>query len=360
MKSKSTSTGLVYHASYLRHYTGRSHPERAERLLSIMKKLDAEGITERVELLSPVKASREQIEYVHQGAYISKVEVMSARGGGMLDPDTPICPDSFEIALLAAGGVLKAVDTIMEEPTMKHIFALVRPPGHHATSSRGMGFCIFNNIAIAAEHLKREYGIKRILIADWDVHHGNGTQEAFLNDPSVLYFSLHQYPYYPGTGWLTEVGKGAGEGYTINVPLPSGTDDGGYLYALNNLLMPVAREFKPDFVLVSAGFDPHVDDPLASMKVTSHGFGLFTDVIKEIAAENSNGKLVITLEGGYNLSAIAESVSAVFNSLLAGTDDKDENKDKHREAMTPGEVVKNRVEEVRDVLSRYWSMSMRP
>ena len=158
--------------------------------------------------------------------------------------------------------------------------------------------------------------------------------------------------YYPGTGWLTEVGKGAGEGYTINVPLPAGTDDGGYLYALDNLLMPVAREFKPEFVLVSAGFDPHVDDPLASMKVTSHGFGLFTDVIKEIAVENSNGRLAITLEGGYNLSAIAESASAVFYSLLAGTDDKD----KHREAVTPGEVVKGRVEEVRDVLSRYWSM----
>ena len=344
------STGLVYHDSYLRHYTGRGHPERAERLLAIMKKLDAEGITRRVELLSPLKASREQIGYVHQGAYISKVEVMSARGGGMLDADTPICPDSFEIALLAAGGVLKAVDTIMEESTMKRIFALIRPPGHHATPSRGMGFCTFNNIAIAAEHLKREYGIKRILIADWDVHHGNGTQEAFLNDPSVLYFSLHQYPYYPGTGWLTEVGKGAGEGYTINVPLPAGTDDAGYLYALNNLLVPVACEFKPEFVLLSAGFDPHIDDPLASMKVTSHGFGLFTDVIKEIAAENSNGRFVIALEGGYNLSAIAESASAVFHSLLSETEAE------HREAPTPAEVVKSRVEEVREVVSRYWSM----
>jgi acetoin utilization deacetylase AcuC-like enzyme len=342
-----TTTGLVYHEDYLKHDTG-THPESAERLVSIMQKLEDTGITEKLNRITPIKASKDQIRYVHRDAHISRVEAICARGGGMLDLDTPICPDSGEIALLSAGGVLKAVDEVMAN-NLKHIFALIRPPGHHATPKTGMGFCVFNNIAIAAEHLKRKYGVKRILIADWDVHHGNGTQEVFFEDPSVLYFSMHQYPHYPGTGWIDEVGKGEGEGFTVNVPLHAGTDDAGYLYALKNILVPIAMDFKPDFVLVSAGFDAHIADPLASMNVTSRGFGLISDVIKDIAERNSNGKLVIALEGGYNLDALAESVSAVFESLL----DSGERSEKEEEGIPDN--VRERVEEIRQIQRNYWS-----
>ncbi len=342
-----TAMGFVYHEDYLRHDTGY-HPESAERLIYIMKKLEEEGITEKMKRITPTKASKEQIAYVHADAYVKKVESMCKGGGGMLDLDTPLCSDTYEIALLSAGGVIKAVDEVMAH-NLKHIFALIRPPGHHATPSRGMGFCIFNNIAIVAEHLKRKYGIKRILIADWDVHHGNGTQDVFFEDPSVLYFSTHQYPHYPGTGWINEVGKGEGEGFTVNVPLPAGTDDAGYLYALNNILVPIAMEFNPEFVLVSAGFDAHVADPLASMKVTSLGFGLFTDVIKEIAKKNSKRGIVMALEGGYNLDAIAESALSVFNSLLSNRGEIKEG------AVSKNERVKKRVEEIKGVQKRYWS-----
>jgi acetoin utilization deacetylase AcuC-like enzyme len=339
------NTGLVYHEDYRRHDTGY-HPENAERLIYIMKRLHEAGVPEKVKRITPLQASREQIAYVHTDAYIGKVERICRSGGGLLDLDTPVCSDSFEIALLSAGGVLQAVDEIMDDTnSLEHIFALTRPPGHHATWNKGGGFCIFNNIAVAAEHCKRKYGAKRILIADWDVHHGNGTQEVFFNDPSVLYFSTHQYPYYPGTGWIDEVGEGEGVGFTINVPLPAGTDDAGYMYALTNVLVPIAREFDPKLVLVSAGFDAHAADPLGGMNVSSLGYGLFTDVIKMIG---SKGGLVIALEGGYNLDALAESALSVFNSLLS--DGKE---------IKEGEVsrsVRTRVEEIKEVQRRYWSL----
>jgi acetoin utilization deacetylase AcuC-like enzyme len=345
------ATGFVYHEDYLRHNTGVLHPENAERLISIMQKLEAQGLTEKLERVLPVRASHEQIEYVHTNSYVKEVDAVCKSGGGMLDPDTPVCDATCDIALLAAGGVIKAVDEVMNESkALKHIFALVRPPGHHANSNRGRGFCIFNNIAIAAGYLKREYGTKRILIADWDVHHGNGTQEVFFEDSSVLYFSTHQYPHYPGTGWIDEVGSGEGEGFTVNVPLPISTDDAGYLYALNSILVPIAQEFRPDFVLVSAGFDSHVKDPLASMAVTSLGYGLFTDVIKEIAKKSCGGRIVMTLEGGYNLDAIAESVLSVFNSLLS-----DRGAEKSG-AVGLTERILQRVEEIRKVQRDYWNL----
>lgn len=344
------ATGFVYHEDYLRHDTGY-HPENAARLISIMQGMEARNLTKKTERVLPVRASREQLEYVHTAAYVQQVEALSKSGGGMLDPDTPVCNVSYEIALLAAGGLIKAVDAVMDESNpLKHVFALVRPPGHHANATRGRGFCIFNNVAIAAEYLKREYGAKRILIADWDVHHGNGTQEIFFEDPSVLYFSTHQYPHYPGTGWVDEVGKGDGAGFTVNVPLPIGTDDAGYVYALTGILVPIAREFRPEFVLVSSGFDAHITDPLASMSVTSRGFGLFTDVIMAIAEELCNGRIVLTLEGGYNLDAIAESVLAVFNSLIAG------NGDLRGRVIGPNERVMTRIAEIKRVQKVYWNL----
>jgi acetoin utilization deacetylase AcuC-like enzyme len=290
---------------------------------------------------------------VHEDSYVKRVEAMCKReGAGMLGLDTPLCKDSYEIALLSAGGAIKAVDEVMDMGNnVKYVFALIRPPGHHATPNRGMGFCIFNNIAIVAEHLKREYGIKRILIADWDVHHGNGTQEIFYDDPSVLYFSVHQYPFYPGTGWIDETGRGEGEGFTVNVPLPANVGNEGYLYALKNILVPIAMDFSPEFVLVSAGFDAHVADPLAGMTVTSDGFGLFTDLMGVIAKKNAKERIVLLLEGGYNLNALPESALSVFNSLLGL---KREEKERREEKNLPSEEVKNRIENIKEEQSQYW------
>jgi acetoin utilization deacetylase AcuC-like enzyme len=356
------ATGFVYHEDYLRHDTGYHgeyephidtgyHPENAERLISIMRGMEERNLTKKTERILPVRASREQIEYVHTAAYVQKVEALCKSGGGMLDPDTPLCSATYDIALLAAGGLIKAIDAVMDESNeLRRVFALVRPPGHHANSNRGRGFCVFNNVAIAAEQLKREYGAKRILIADWDVHHGNGTQEVFFEDPSVLYFSTHQYPHYPGTGWINEVGKGDGTGFTVNVPLPIGTGDAGYVYALTSILMPIAREFRPDFVLVSSGFDAHAADPLASMAVTSQGFGLFTDVVMAIAHEQCAGRAVIALEGGYDLNAIAESVLAVFESLIAG------DRELESRVVSVSEREMRRIEEIKEVQKDYWSL----
>ena len=346
-----TIAGFIYHEDYSRHDTG-DHPESAERLICTMRKLEESGITKNVKRILPAKASREQVEYVHADTYVKVVEAICKRGGGMLDLDTPLCGDTYDTALLAAGGVIKAVDEVMgESNNLKHIFALIRPPGHHAYPNRGMGFCIFNNVAIAADHLKRRYGLKRILIVDWDVHHGNGTQEVFFDDPSVLYFSTHQYPHYPGTGWLDEVGRGEGRGFTVNVPLPIGTDNAGYLYALNTILVPIATEFSPEFVLVSAGFDAHTADPLASMEVTSLGFGLFTDLITEIARKNSRGRVVMALEGGYNPDALAESILYVFNSFLSNSEGR------RREGKTgESERVRKRVQEIKEVQREYWDI----
>ena len=356
------ATGFVYHEDYLRHDTGYHgeyephidtgyHPESAERLISIMRGMEERNLTKQIARILPVRATREQIEYVHTAAYVQKVEALCKSGGGMLDPDTPLCSATYDIALLAAGGLIKAVDEVMDESNeLKRVFALVRPPGHHANSTKGRGFCIFNNVAIAAEQLKRVYGAKRILIADWDVHHGNGTQEVFFEDPSVLYFSTHQYPHYPGTGWINEIGKGDGTGFTVNVPLPIGTGDGGYVYALTSILMPIAREFRPEFILVSSGFDAHAADPLASMAVTSPGFGLFTDLVMAIANEQCGGRAVIALEGGYDLNAIVESVLAVFESLIAG------DRELKPRVVSVSERVVERIREIREVQKDYWSL----
>ena len=344
-----SSTGFVYHADYLRHDTG-FHPESADRLLSIMRKLEQQDLITQLEQVIPEHAPIEAIEYVHTDDYVQKVAEMSARGGGMLDPDTPVCAATYKIALLAAGGLMRAVDSVMADD-LKHVFALVRPPGHHANASRGRGFCIFTNIAIAAEYLKRVYRLKRILIVDWDVHHGNGTQEIFFDDPAVLYLSTHQYPHYPGTGWITEVGAGEGEGFTVNIPLPIGSGDADYLFGLTSLLVPIAREFRPECVLVSSGFDAHSTDPLASMNVSTSGFGAFADLVLAIANEQCRGRVILTLEGGYNHDALGESVLAVFHSLLAGTGAFPESSD-----VNPSAKAQQRVAELKEVQRAYWSM----
>ncbi len=306
--------GLVYDPIYLEHDTG-DHVENSRRLVETMSYLEETGIKERLISLRARPATLEELEMVHAPQYISHVKTRAENGGGWLDPDTVMSPKSYEAALYAAGGVVVAVEAVIEEQ-VGNAFAVVRPPGHHAIRDRAMGFCIFNNVAIAARCALSRFNLNRVLIADFDVHHGNGTQDAFYADPAVLYFSTHEYPYYPGTGAAEETGTGKGEGTTVNFPMAAGWGDDEYLRAFNEVLVPVARRFQPQLILVSAGFDPHWADHLAMMRVTITGFVQMATILKGLAAELCQGRLVFTLEGGYNLRVVASSIKAIFDVLL--------------------------------------------
>jgi len=310
--------GLVYDPIYLEHDTG-DHVENSRRLVEAMSYLKEAGIEEKLTCLPPRPALVEELEMIHTPEYISYVKSKAEKGGGWLDPDTVMSPKSYEAALYAAGGLLVAVEEVMKGK-VDNGFALVRPPGHHAMRDRAMGFCIFNNLAIAAKFALSKFNLNRVLIADFDVHHGNGTQDAFYSDPQVLYFSTHQYPFYPGTGWMDETGMGEGEGTTVNFPMAAGWGDGEYLRAFNEVLVPLARRFQPQLILVSAGFDAHWADHMAMMRVSVKGFAQMEMILKELAAELCQGRLVFTLEGGYNLRVVSSSIKAVFDVLLGNSE----------------------------------------
>jgi len=311
-----TKTGLVYDDVYLAHKTTPGHPERPERLTEIINKLKADGLYAQLIELKPTLAPLEWVRTIHSLDYINRVEKSCAEGAGYLDsPDVPISQRSYEAALTAAGGVLAAVDAVMEK-RVANAFCAVRPPGHHALADRAMGFCIFNNVAIGTRYVQKKYGLSNVLIVDWDVHHGNGTQAAFYDDPTVLYFSVHQYPFYPGSGSEAERGSGKGLNYNINVPLPASSGDGVYLEAFEKKLKPPALAFRPDFVFISAGFDAHEDDLLGGMKVTAKGFAQLTEIVKGIAQKCCEGRLVSVLEGGYHLGGLAASTEAHIRVLM--------------------------------------------
>ena len=310
--------GLVYDPIYLDHDTG-NHVENSQRLVDAMSYLEETGIKEKLTCLPPRSATLEELEMVHTPNYISYVKKKGEMGGGWLDPDTVMSPKSYEVALYAAGGFLVATEAVMKGD-VDNAFALVRPPGHHAISDRAMGFCIFNNVAIAAGFALSKFSLNRILIVDFDVHHGNGTQDTFYTDSEILYFSTHQYPFYPGTGWMDETGSGEGKGTTANFPMAVGWGDDEYLRAFNEVLVPVARRFQPQLILVSAGFDAHWADELAMMKVSIKGFAQMVMILKELAAELCQGRLVFTLEGGYNLQVVASSIAATLQVLLGNTE----------------------------------------
>jgi acetoin utilization deacetylase AcuC-like enzyme len=312
------TTGLVYDPIYLEHDTG-DHVENPRRLVEAMSYLKETGVKERLISLPARPASPEELEMIHAPEYVAYVKSKAENGGGWLDADTVMSPKSYEAALYAAGGVLAAVEAVIQGK-VDNAFALVRPPGHHSVHGQAMGFCIFNNVAIAAEFVLSKFNLDRVLIVDFDVHHGNGTQDAFYADPEVLYFSTHQYPFYPGTGSLDETGTGEGEGTTVNFPMAAGWGDEEYLRAFNEVLVPVARRFQPELILVSAGFDPHWADHLAMMKVTITGFAQMATILKELAAGLCQGRLVFTLEGGYNLRVVASSIRATFDVLLGGSE----------------------------------------
>ena len=307
-------TGIVYHDDFLLHFN-YYHPECKERLEAAMGKLKKEGVLTSLALLTPQeRAPVETIAQVHHEDYIRSVETACQKGARQLDMDTYLTPDTYEVARLAVQGGLDAVDKVMNGE-LDRIFALLRPPGHHAEPNRGMGFCIFNNIAIAARVLQNKYGLSRVMIVDWDVHHGNSTQHVFEDEADVLFFSVHQSPAYPGTGRLKEVGRGAGEGFTINAPMPAGCGDDDYLNLFQKVVVPVMDDFKPEILLISAGQDAYMGDPLASMNLTKQFYGKMTQILKEGAEKHCGGKMILFLEGGYNVDAQASIIYNVINVM---------------------------------------------
>jgi acetoin utilization deacetylase AcuC-like enzyme/formylglycine-generating enzyme required for sulfatase activity len=309
-------TGFVYDDIYLRHRVTEGHPEKPERLTAIVQRLEASGLYEQLSHVAPVPAASRWLEMIHTPAYVKRVEQSCKEGDRYLDsPDVPVSTMSYQAAVMAAGGVMAAVDAVMCG-RVRNAFCAVRPPGHHALADEAMGFCVFNNVAVGTRYVQQKYGRSRILIVDWDVHHGNGTQAAFYDDPNVLYFSTHQFPFYPGSGTEREKGSGEGKNLVINVPMPAGSGDDAYIEAFERNLRPAAMAFDPDFTFISAGFDAHERDTLGGMRVTSEGFGRLTRIVKDIAERCCAGRIVSVLEGGYGLDALAASVETHLRVLM--------------------------------------------
>jgi acetoin utilization deacetylase AcuC-like enzyme len=313
-----SQTGLLIDDVYLRHLAGVSdHPERPERLLAIRDGLDRSGLLKSLRRITPRRVTDEELMLVHTRGYVDLVrrELSAVRGTADLSTgDTLISPGSLEAAQFAAGGVLNAVDAVMTK-TVKNAFCAVRPPGHHATPTRGMGFCIYNNVAIAARYVQKKHGVKKVLIVDWDYHHGNGTQDIFYEDDSVFVFDTHHYGAYPGTGSAAETGTGKATGTKLNVPMPVGAGDAQFLDAFKSKLVPAARKFKPDFILISAGFDGMRNDVLGRFDITPEGLAAMTRVVVDLANELCQGRIVSVLEGGYRLDGLSESVVAHVRTL---------------------------------------------
>ncbi len=345
-------TGIVRDQRYIDHRTGEFHPETHRRLEVIYEMLDDPDMKDKYVDVPVREATEEELLDIHSKDYISMVAATAGKPRSYLDADTQASPGSYQAALLAVGGLCNAIKMV-NNGEIDNAFALVRPPGHHAERNRGMGFCLFNNVAIGARYAQRQLGLERVLIADWDLHHGNSTQHCFEGDPSILYFSTHQYPYYPGSGSFEEVGKGRGEGYTVNVPLSTGYGDAEYVAIYRQILQPIALEFKPDLVMASAGFDIHKADPLGGMAVTPDGFAGLAHILMEIARRSCGGKLVLTLEGGYNLQGLRDSVKAVLKELrgerAAGGRDRSGDGDKG--------MLDPVLDRVRSIHGRYWKMT---
>lgn len=309
------ATGVVFEEIYLQHETG-GHPENKHRLINTVAHLKETGTWDKLKQIPARAATVDEICYNHDRVYVEKVkEYIETHGGGILDyGDTIASAKSYDAALYAAGGLLEACDAVMKGE-VANAAALVRPPGHHATSNQAMGFCIFNNVAIAARHLQKKHELKKILIIDWDVHHGNGTQDSFYDDPDVLYFSTHRYPFYPGSGAETETGTGAGEGVTLNLPF-SHSDRETFLAKFKEATEGKLADFAPEFVLISAGYDAYANDPIAGLGLEIEDFGTLTRYCLDLANKTCGGKLISTLEGGYHLQAIGRCIEAHLNELL--------------------------------------------
>lgn len=299
-----TITAYVTHPDYRLHNL-EGHPENAARIEAVWRLLDETGVSQQLKRVEPQPASVEQLRFAHTGHMIERVQRASMRGMGMLDPDTYVRAASYDVARLAAGGAVAAVDAVLGGEA-DNALAVVRPPGHHATPDRAMGFCLFNNIAIAARYAQRQYpSIDHVLIVDYDVHHGNGTQDVFYNDPSVMFISAHQHPFYPGSGALNETGAGPGLGTTINMPLRGGVGGDGYRLLFDEVVWPAARRFQPDLILVSAGFDAHWADPLAMLQLDLRSYDWIARSLLDMAQELSHEHIVFVMEGGYDVEVLS-------------------------------------------------------
>ena len=302
---------------FLKHIT-ENHPESPERLISIASSLRDTGLLSACKIGHPTSAQSEDIEAIHCSEQIAAARTLAAAGGGFLDPDTYLSQGSFATALLAAGTVNNAVDAVMGGVD-SNALCLVRPPGHHATASASMGFCIFNNVAIAARYAEKKFQASRILIVDWDVHHGNGTQDIFYEDPSVFFFSIHRFPFYPGSGGEDEVGTGKGRGTTLNKPISYGASREFFLNAFREGLERAAAAARPDLMIISAGFDAHKDDPVGNLGLETADYEVMTKLVTDAASSYCHGRIVSCLEGGYNLTALAASVCAHLGGMLSAS-----------------------------------------
>ncbi len=335
------STGLLFDQWFLTHAVPHDHPEHPGRLEAIWRRFKHEGLDEACRRVPAREATPEELCRVHTEHHIAAIEATAGGDFRQLDPDTYTSSHSALAARLAAGGLIELAAEVAAG-RLDNGYALIRPPGHHAEADRAMGFCLFNNVAVAARAL-RAGGIERILVVDWDLHHGNGTQHAFREDSSVLYFSTHQYPFYPGTGAVEEVGGGAGRGYTVNVPWPGGMGDAEYLAAFDRVLLPIARQFDPDLVLVSAGFDAAEGDPLGAMHLSPDGYAQMTSRLMALA----DGRVVLALEGGYNLEAIARSSAACLRVLLGDSPP-------HEKPIVPDPAAAKVLDKVLGAQRRFW------
>lgn len=309
-------TGVIWEPIYTEHVMNRFHPETPARLLGIKEVLDKTEVGKQTVKLRARPATKDEIAWVHDKEYIDLIEKTEGKTVA-LDPDTTACPKTWESALMAAGGTMECVRAVIEGE-VDNAYAFVRPPGHHAESSMARGFCIFNNIAIAAEYAVRKHDIKRIAIVDFDVHHGNGTEHAFYDRPDVFYISTHRWPYYPGTGSRNDHGQGKGKGYTLNIPFAGGADDGEYRKVYEEIVFPVVAEYKPEIILVSAGYDAHQSDVMGGMNVTTETYNWITQGLLDVANRCCNGNLVMVLEGGYDIEALKECVEGALKVLEGG------------------------------------------
>lgn len=304
-------TAIVLDPRYKNHKPGPGHPESMERIGALLQHLETytrAGLSR----VPPRLATPEEVALIHDPSLISKIS--ESRGNVALDPDTRLSSGSYDTALLATGGLLEIIDRIMERD-VDNGFALVRPPGHHAERNKAMGFCLFNSVAIATEYLRSRFGLQKVLVVDWDLHHGNGTQHSFYDDSEVLYISTHQFPFYPGTGSAVECGHGNGQGYTVNIPLAPGMGDETFLPVFEDIVDPICRRFDPDFILISAGFDAHVRDPLGQLAVTENGFGALARILLRLARDHAQGRCAAILEGGYDLVGLTTSTLAMLEEM---------------------------------------------
>jgi len=345
----SGSVGVIWDACFLDHNAGDYHPERPERLIAIRQAMQPLGLWSRLTPLEVREAERHELERGHTPEHVEKVFAADGKPQTFFDGDTIASPGTTKAALRAAGGAIDLAKAVYHRDVDKG-FSLARPPGHHAERERAMGFCYFNNIALAAYALLEEVGLERVMIVDWDVHHGNGTQHTFESDDRVMFVSLHQSPFYPGTGLLEETGKGKGEGYTVNFPLGPGLGDADYLYCFEEVLRPLTHAFAPQMILLSAGYDAHRRDPLGSMKLTGAGFAAMAKELCSLAESCCEGRLAAFLEGGYDLEGLSEGVLATFQVFLQDEVEMTES------AKAAGPFARHVCQDLKNLFGEKWSL----